>query len=592
MIFLTGLRLIWQAYGVTGLLQSTNPAPPDHGFQYFVASTGNAQVGTSTLTQNIDVSAGASAINGGNVKFTASAYLGNANDTPTGSAQVAFAFKNANGQTFSTATLGPESPGGTAAALELEQQIGLVPPGTMSVTVTITLTEFDGRGYGAADSVSLTLSTLGTIPASVLGANLLINPGGDQGPGVPSPATALYIPGWSRDESAQNAPASVAPYGGTGWIGPPDPVPSDRGVNVFWGTFGATLYQDLDVSAAGTLIDTGKLTYQVSVWLGGNAPSATLTYLFFDWSGTQLAATAQLGPVKFSGPGLSLTSHSDFLPAGTRRVHITLAFPSIGGSSVSWADDISFSIGAQGAPLIAPAGIVPVYSTATTIQPGEFVSIYGTNLGPASPAIWTGNFPTLLGGASVTIDGKPAYLLLVDSTQINLQAPDDTATGTVSVVVTTPNGTATSTVTLGEFGPSLSVLDGKHVAGIILRSDGSGAYGGGTYDIVGPTGMSLGYKTVAAKAGDTLELFGVGFGPTNPVVPAGQVYSGAAATTNSVQLLINSVPVLPAFSGLTSAGLYQLNVVQLPAGLGVGDVPLLATVGGVQTPTGVVISLQ
>jgi uncharacterized protein (TIGR03437 family) len=57
-------------------------------------------------------------------------------------------------------------------------------------------------------------------------------------------------------------------------------------------------------------------------------------------------------------------------------------------------------------------------------------------------------------------------------------------------------------------------------------------------------------------------------------------------------LLINSVPVLPAFSGLTSAGLYQLNIVHLPAGLGVGDVPLLAAVGGVQTQTGVVISLQ
>jgi uncharacterized protein (TIGR03437 family) len=261
-----------------------------------------------------------------------------------------------------------------------------------------------------------------------------------------------------------------------------------------------------------------------------------------------------------------------------------------GANVAAFVDDVSLIPDLP--PAITPSGIVPLYSTATTIQPGEFVSIYGTNLGPASPAIWTGNFPTSLGETSVKIDGKAAYLLLVDSTQINLQAPDDTATGTVSVVVTTPNGTATSTVTLGEFGPSLSVLDGKHVAGIILRSDGSGAYGGGTYDIVGPTGTSLGYPTVAGKAGDTLELFGVGFGPTNPVVPAGQVYSGAAATTNSVQLLINSVPVLPAFSGLTSAGLYQLNVVQLPAGLGVGDVPLLATVGGVQTQTGVVISLQ
>jgi uncharacterized protein (TIGR03437 family) len=68
-------------------------------------------------------------------------------------------------------------------------------------------------------------------------------------------------------------------------------------------------------------------------------------------------------------------------------------------------------------------------------------------------------------------------------------------------------------------------------------------------------------------------------------VLAGKVYSGSAATTNSVQLSINNVTVLPAFSGITSAGLYQLNVVQLPAGPGVGDMPLLATVGGVRAPS-------
>jgi len=110
--------------------------------------------------------------------------------------------------------------------------------------------------------------------------------------------------------------------------------------------------------------------------------------------------------------------------------------------------------------------------------------------------------------------------------------------------------------------------------------------------IVGPTGTSLGYKTVAAKAGDSLVFFGVGFGPTSPSVPAGQAYSGTAPTTNSVQLPINNVPVVPAFSGVTSAGLNQINVVPLPAGLGVGDVPLVGTVGGVKTPLGVVLSLQ
>ena len=137
-------------------------------------------------------------------------------------------------------------------------------------------------------------------------------------------------------------------------------------------------------------------------------------------------------------------------------------------------------------------------------------------------ANWTGNFPTSLGGTSVTIDGKSAYLWYVSPTQINLQVPDDATTGSVPVVVTTAGGGSVSTVTLAAFAPSFSLLDGKHVAGIIIRSDGSGAYGGGTYDILGPTGSSLGYPTVAAKAGDTVELFGVGFGPTTPTVPRGR----------------------------------------------------------------------
>ena len=248
------------------------------------------------------------------------------------------------------------------------------------------------------------------------------------------------------------------------------------------------------------------------------------------------------------------------------------------------------SVSNPNAPQISSNGVVPLFSTATTIQPTSWISIYGTNLA-TSTALWTGNFPTSLGGASVTVNGKPGYLYYASPTQLNLQAPSDTATGSVNVVVTTSNGTSTSTVTLGQYGPSFSSLDGKHVAGIILRSDGSGAYGGGTYDIVGPTGTSLGYKTVAAKAGDSLVLFGVGFGPTNPVVAAGQAYSGAASTTSPVTLLINNKSTTPAFAGLTSAGLYQFNLT-VPSGLGTGDVPLQGMVGGVTTPTGPVLSLQ
>ncbi|MGO9094620.1 MAG: kelch repeat-containing protein [Bryobacteraceae bacterium] len=245
---------------------------------------------------------------------------------------------------------------------------------------------------------------------------------------------------------------------------------------------------------------------------------------------------------------------------------------------------------AAAAPSISPGGVVPVDSTVATIQPGEWISIYGANFA-SSTVTWNGNFPQSLGGASVTIDGKAAYLWYVGPGQINAQAPDDTALGPVQVAVTTPGGTASATVTLAQFAPSFLLFDGKHVAGIILRPNGSGAYGGGAYDVLGPTGTSLGYPTVAAKAGDTIELFAVGLGPTNPAVPAGQAFSKAAPTTNAVDLLINNASVTPLFAGLSGAGLYQINVT-VSGGLGTGDVPLVATVGGAQTPPYVVISLQ
>jgi uncharacterized protein (TIGR03437 family) len=58
-----------------------------------------------------------------------------------------------------------------------------------------------------------------------------------------------------------------------------------------------------------------------------------------------------------------------------------------------------------------------------------------------------------------------------------------------------------------------------------------------------------------------------------------------------VQIQVNGTSITPAFAGLTSAGLYQINVT-IPQGLGTGDQPLLATVAGAQTQSTVVVSLQ
>jgi uncharacterized protein (TIGR03437 family) len=242
------------------------------------------------------------------------------------------------------------------------------------------------------------------------------------------------------------------------------------------------------------------------------------------------------------------------------------------------------------APAIATGGINPVFSTASTIQPGELIWIKGNNLA-SSTVSSNGKYPTSLGGTSVTINGKAAYLMYVSPTQINLQAPDDSTTGPVPVMVRTATGASTSSVNLAPIAPSFLLLDNKHVAAIILRLDGTGAYGAGTYDILGPTGNSLGYATVAAKAGDILELFAVGLGPTGQTVPAGQPFTGAARATSPVNLLINNAGVTPLFAGLASQGLGQINLI-VPPGLGSGDVSLQVLVGGVPSQPGVVISLQ
>ncbi|HEY2015660.1 MAG TPA: hypothetical protein VGH38_19285 [Bryobacteraceae bacterium] len=255
-----------------------------------------------------------------------------------------------------------------------------------------------------------------------------------------------------------------------------------------------------------------------------------------------------------------------------------------------------YSISGSPAPVIRTNGIVPVDSTVSTVQPGEWISIYGSNLGPATPVNWNGNFPTQLGGTSVTIDGIAAYLYYVSAGQVNVQVPDDpNVDRVVPVVVNVGSQSVTSSVRLAAVAPSFALLgDNLHVAGIILRTDGSGAYGNGTYDIIGPTGTSFGYKTVAAKAGDAIELFGFGFGPTSPAVPSGGLFSGSAATTNVVTLKIGNTPVVTSFTGISLAGTYQFNLT-VPAGLGTGDISITASVASVSTTTGepnAVIALQ
>ena len=55
---------------------------------------------------------------------------------------------------------------------------------------------------------------------------------------------------------------------------------------------------------------------------------------------------------------------------------------------------------------------------------------------PLAVGIANGLLTTVVGGISVTINGKNAFVGFISQQQINVQAPDDSAQAPVSVVVT------------------------------------------------------------------------------------------------------------------------------------------------------------
>ena len=113
------------------------------------------------------------------------------------------------------------------------------------------------------------------------------------------------------------------------------------------------------------------------------------------------------------------------------------------------------------------------------------------------------------------------------------------------------------------------------------------------YSIVAKNGTFSGLTTIPAKPGEVITLWGTGFGPTNPVVPAGQEPSVAAPPTQNpvtVTLGGTSVPVLGAVLS-SYAAVYQI-AIQIPATMADGDYPIVATVNGIQSPANFSLTVQ
>jgi len=276
--------------------------------------------------------------------------------------------------------------------------------------------------------------------------------------------------------------------------------------------------------------------------------------------------------------------------AATGNYNLTVTIP---GGIESRA--FSFTVVAAGPITITKVENAASY--APGIESGSWVSIIGTGLAPdtriwqASDFVGLGNgLPLSLDGVSVTIDGKSAAVYYISPTQLNVQAPTDSSLGTVSVVVKNGSVTASGTATLQTYAPAFFPLTapanptGPPVYAAAVHLDGA---------IVVPAGFyGAGVTTRPATPGETVEIYGTGFGPTNPAAPAGQTVSGAPPLTNPAQLQIRIGGVLATvtYAGLVAVGEYQFNVV-IPA-LPNGDQSIVATIGGLTSQTGISIPIQ
>ncbi len=262
-------------------------------------------------------------------------------------------------------------------------------------------------------------------------------------------------------------------------------------------------------------------------------------------------------------------------------------FPNAAGQQLPFTYGNAFvvKVAAPGPPSIT--SVLNGASFQPGIAAGSWAMIQGVNLANTYPgATWTaseivnGNLPTSLDGVSVTIDGQPAFVYYVSPTQINVQAPSDNKVGEVQVVV--KNNAAVSapaTAQLQEFAPAFFMYLGTNYAIASLLPD---------YSLVGNPAVLPG--TVAAHPGDTLTLWGTGFGATNPSIPAGMTVTGTPAVATLPTATVGGVPaqVMGAYLTAGSAGLYQI-IIQLPATVPTGPVVVQASVGGAQTPAGVLI---
>ena len=279
----------------------------------------------------------------------------------------------------------------------------------------------------------------------------------------------------------------------------------------------------------------------------------------------------------------SLTAGIAFLGGDPSTLYFTAATPGPHG--------VFGSI--QSNPILQPDAVRNGADFSTAIAPNTWISIFGESLSGGTRSWNSGDFsnnmlPTSLDGVSVTVNGEPAFVSYICPTQINALVPADLAPGPVQIQVSN-HGLASAAIpaTLVSAAPTFFTIGSE--SGDVREPLIAGLEAGNS-----PIGF-----TSFANEGETVALFGTGFGATVPATPNGQLITTPLPLRQPAQITFNKcgplVPFTPqcstvaqvTFAGLVAPGLYQFNVTVPkdlnPAPLGENAFPVAAYIFGVPT---------
>ncbi|HWE52691.1 MAG TPA: matrixin family metalloprotease [Bryobacteraceae bacterium] len=191
------------------------------------------------------------------------------------------------------------------------------------------------------------------------------------------------------------------------------------------------------------------------------------------FAGTGFTSALTTSNIQVYGEGITVTAvHTDLATAGAFpiiRATLKIAAqtqPSLGSIFITSAGS---TLALTGVLVIGPptpstvsANVISAASNIVgngTVSPGEYVSLYGTGVAPATgpfagigytnTGYIMGYLPANLGGVSVTFDGFPAPIFFDGvGNQINLQVPFEVAGKTSTQVVVSYFGSTSTAITL------------------------------------------------------------------------------------------------------------------------------------------------